>query len=289
MRRLMPIILLAAALGLGVRFGWKQPTEPLGPSVCVDFIDVGQGDSILIRTPDGASALIDAGEEDSGPKVVDYLKRARIKKLDLVVMSHPHSDHIGGIPAVLEAFHVGGVLDSGYVHGSAIQERVLEIIEDTRIPYHRALRGTEFRLGKDVRLEVLAPGRQLAHGTESDANNNSVVVRLVYRQVRMLFPGDVEWEGEGKLIESRMDIKSQVLKVAHHGASDSTSLEFIRLVGPETVVISVGAGNEYGHPRKSTLRRLAKERTGASLFRTDRDGAVTIRTDGNRIVVETRK
>ncbi|HPP75550.1 MAG TPA: ComEC/Rec2 family competence protein [Armatimonadota bacterium] len=282
----MPIILLVFALALGTWTGWNKQKEPIGPSVRVEFIDVGQGDSILIKTPEGDAILIDAGEKEYGPKVVSHLRKLGVRRLRLVVMSHPHSDHIGGIPDVLNSFKVGGVLDSGYVHGTNTQERVLSIIEKKKIPYHRATQGMVFRFGDDVQLKVLAPGKQHLQGTSSDANNNSVVVQLITGRVKMLFPGDIERDGEGWLIASRQDIESQILKVAHHGASTSTSLEFLRLVKPEYVVISVGAGNEYGHPRKSTLKRLVKDRTGASMYRTDKNGTITIRTDGRRITVE---
>lgn len=289
MRRLLPIIILGLALAIGIRFGIDQPDESFGPALQVDFIDVGQGDSIFIRTPDRINVLIDAGEAEAGPEVVAHLRRLGVKRLDLVVMSHPHSDHIGGMPAVFEAFEIEGVLDSGYVHGTATQERVLRMIEDGKVPYHRATAGMEFRLGSEARLEVLAPSERLIRGTRSDANNNSVVVRLVFDRVRMLFTGDIEKAGEGGLIASRQDIESQALKVAHHGSSGSTSLELLRMVRPEYLIISVGKGNEYGHPSKATLRRVDRNKTGALLFRTDKDGTITIKTDGRRIMVENRK
>lgn len=289
MRKLVPIIILAAALAVGIQLGMRTTSEPLGPAVRIDFIDVGQGDSIFIRTPDGINLLIDAGEEKYGPKVVEHLSRLGVKRLDLVVMSHPHSDHIGGMPAVFEAFPVAGVLDSGYAHGTNVQEQVLRMIQDKKIPYHRATAGMRFRYGEKFTLEVLAPAKKLIEGTDSDANNNSVVVRLTYGQKRILFTGDIGREGEGRLIASRRDMESNVLKVAHHGSGSSTSLEFIRLVKPEYVIISVGAGNEYGHPGKSLLKRLAEEKTGALMFRTDRNGTITVRTDGHKIVVESER
>lgn len=288
MRRLVPIIILAAALLLGARVGmehrWDSPR--LGPSLRVDFIDVGQGDSILIHTPDGANALVDAGEAESGPRIVEHLKRAGVQRLDLLVLTHPHSDHVGGMPAVFESFPVGDVLDSGYVHGSEVQEAMLRRIEREKLPYHRARAGMEIALGQDARLEVLSPPERLFSGTDSDANNNSVVLRLVYGRVKILLAGDIEQEAEGELIASHRDLESQVLKVANHGASDSTSLEFLRLVRPEYVVISVGAHNEYGYPSRTTLGRLSEEKTGATVLRTDTSGTVSVLTDGRRIVVE---
>lgn len=284
----MPIILLGASLLAGTLLGFKPShVEPLhGPVLRVDFMDVGQGDCILIQTPDGESALVDAGEEEYGPWVVEHLRRRGVRKLALVIMTHPHSDHIGGMPAVLTAFSVGGALDSGYVQGSETQERVFEMIRDGRIPYYRAKAGIILRLGAKVRLEVLSPPAKLFHGTKSDANNNSVVFRLVFGRVRMLFTGDIDNDAVGGLISSHRDLESQVLKVPHHGANDSTPLELLRLVRPDYAVICSGAGNDYGHPQKLTLRRLSEERTGAATFRTDTDGTISMSSDGGRIVVE---
>ncbi len=285
MRYLVPIILLVTALALGTWLGFKEPTVSLGPAVCIEFMNVGQGDCVLIRTPEGATALVDAGGPSCGEGIVDYLRRLGIKRLDLVVMTHPERDHLGGMPDVLKAFPVYGVLDSGYLGDSDLHRKVLKTIEDQNIPYHRAVRGMEFRLDSQARLEVLAPSEQQLHGTVSDSANNSVVVRLVYGRVRVLLPGDIRREGEASLIASHVDIESEVLKVAYHGKADSTSLEFLRLVRPQYCIISAKAGE----PDKSTLSRLATEHTGASLFRTDRNGTITVRTDGQKIVVEAER
>jgi competence protein ComEC len=290
MRKLLPIIMLVTALALGTWYGYRpKPLPNLGPSLRVDFIDVGQGDSIFIHTPDGKNALIDAGEEEYGPRVVEHLQRAGVKRLDLVVISHPHSDHVGGIPDVLEAFPVKLVLDSGYAHGTQSQERALRIIERKKIPFRLAKPGMNLLLGSRARLEVLGPPQPLMRGTSSDANNNSVVIRLVFDRVSMLFTGDIQSEAEAQLIASHRNLVSQVLKVAHHGSSSSTSLELLRLVRPDYLIISVGEHNDYGHPSRKTLRRLSIQRTAAQLYRTDRNGTVTVRTDGRRIVVEAER
>jgi len=291
MRKLMPIILLAFALVVGTWFGHgpKQHSPPLRNALRIDFIDVGQGDSIFIQTPDGASALIDAGEDEYGAKVVAHLRKAGVRKLNLVIMSHPHSDHIGGMRSVLQTFSVGSVLDSGYAHGSALQRSILGIIKKKNIPFAQAKTGLVKSLGSKARIEILAPTKPLMHGTRSDANNNSVICRVVYGGVRILLMGDAEHEEQGRLLASGIDLESQVLKVSHHGSDDGTSLELIRLVKPEYAIISVGAGNEYGHPHKSVLKMLATERTGAKIYRTDLNGTITIFTDGRLISVETEK
>ncbi len=290
MRKLLPIILLAFALAVGTWLGHKpQHVPPLKDALRVDFIDVGQGDSILIRTPDGASALIDAGEVDYGTRVVTYLKRGDVRKLDLVVISHPHSDHIGGMPSVLKAFPVGCVLDSGYVHGSTLQREVLRLIKNRNIPYAKAQAGMVRTLGSRAKIEILAPTKPFIGSTHSDANNNSVVCRITYGGVRILLMGDAETEEQGRLFASGVNLESQVLKVSHHGSNDGTSLELIRRVKPEYAVISVGRRNGYGHPHRSVLRMLATERTGTKIYRTDRNGTVSILTDGRRIALETER
>jgi competence protein ComEC len=291
MRRLQPLILLAAALAVGTWLGVKKDAgiRVVGPSMKIHFIDVGQGDSILIQSPDGKSMLIDAGEGESGDTVVSYLKDNGIKRLSMLAMTHPHSDHIGGITQVLDSFPVGRVLDSGYAHGSRLQEHTLEEIERKHIPYSVATAGQHYRLGARVDVEVLSPPATPFSGTDNDANNNSLVMRVTYGSVSALLTGDIESEAEGALLASRRNIESNILKVAHHGSADSTSVELLRQVRPAYVVISVGRRNEYGHPHKSTLRRLSPEKLGASVYRTDQDGTIVLTTDGNTVVPEVER
>jgi len=291
MRKLLPILLLGLALAAGTWLGYLHGTEPqiAGPQMKLHFIDVGQGDSILIQSPDAKNMLVDAGEQEAGEKVVSYLKSHGVKRLEFLVMTHPHSDHIGGVPAVIENLRVSYVLDSGYPHGSSLQERVLRQIDEKKIPYLIAYAGQQYRLGRKVRIEILSPPRRLFRGTESDANNNSVVMRITYGAASALLAGDMQHEAESVLLSSHKNIESNILKVAHHGSRDSTSIEFLRQVKPGFVVISVGAHNEYGHPHRSTLRRLSPERLGAQLFRTDKDGTVLIFTDGRTIRAETER
>ena len=288
MRKLMPIILLIGALVIGAWIGWKKVrSEPwIGPTLRVDFIDAGEGDSIFILTPDGASALIDAGDEENGAKVVEHLRRLGVHRVDLMVLTHPDSNHVGGAPAIFEAFSVTSVLDSGYQSDSEVIRRIIKLIHPSGATYGYAKIGMNIPLGQRVKLEVLGPPENLFRGTGSDANNNSIVVRLVFGKVRMLLTGDIEKEAEGSLIANRLDLESQVLKVANLGSRNGTSLELLRLVRPQYIVISEGAHNRYGYLHKSTLERIAPERTGAVLLRTDENGTITFLTDGRRIEVE---
>ncbi|NLB56135.1 MAG: MBL fold metallo-hydrolase [Lentisphaerae bacterium] len=291
MKKLLTTILAALALAGGIWLGTNQekPLEVRGPSMEIHFIDVGQGDSLLIQSPDGKSMLVDAGEKRAGDKVVQYLRSQRITRLDILAMSHPHSDHIGGMEAVLSNFSVGRVLDSGYPHGSKVQLRVLEQIENDRIPYIVAHEGQRFQLGNDVIIEILSPPQELFKNTTSDANNNSLVMRVTYGEISALLTGDLEREGEATLIASRQNLESCILKVAHHGSRNSTSIELLRMVKPGFAVISVGANNEYGHPHKALLKRLSPERLGAKVYRTDRNGTIVLNTDGKAVYVRTEK
>ncbi len=260
----------------------------------VTCIDVGQGDSILIESPSGKNVLIDGGGRQEGSVsdpdrddmtgrsiVVPFLRKKGINELDLVVLTHPHEDHVGGLPYVLEKLKVDMVLDSGQTHTSRGYYRFLRLIEHKHIPYKLARAGQVIDLGAGVKGYVLHPSEPLITGTESDLNNNSVVIRLVYGRTSFLLMGDTAFEGEDRILSSGRNIKSDVLKVGHHGSSTSTSDSFLGAVSPRYAVISVGAKNKFGHPSLETLERLSDH--GIKVFRTDMDGAVIFKSDGNSI------
>jgi competence protein ComEC len=204
-------------------------------------------------------------------------------------MSHPHDNYIGGVPYVLESLPVKRVLDNAYPYESKVQSRILETIEDEQIPYYAAQTGQKLSVGRDLDIFVLWPGRKFLSETRDDVNNNSVVLQLVFGRIKFLFTGDIEREAEGELIASRQNMESNVLKVAHNGSNNSSSLEFLRMVKPDFVVISVGQGNPYHYPHSKTLERLNPEKLGAELYRTDQSGTIAVRTDGKAVVVETEQ
>ena len=285
MRRTLPIILLLLTAGAGIWLGQRRPSMPqlAGPTLYVSFIDVGEGDSALIETPDGCAALVDAGPSRSGPAVVDFLRRRGVSRLDLLILTHPHSDHIGGAQAVLDAIPVEHVLDSGCNEGSPLQERTLRRIAEKRIPYKVAQGGQVFRLGAYATIEILLPPRNPLTTDASSANNSCIAARVSFGRVGFLLLSDIESEAEEQLISGAGAPKCDVLKVAHHGGYRSTSNELLRLAQPQYAVISVGAGNEYGHPHRETLRRLRA--AGAVVERTDKLGTVYVATDGRSIRV----
>jgi beta-lactamase superfamily II metal-dependent hydrolase len=285
MKRSLPVILVAVVLLAAgvVRFHpWReQPTPLQGRVLDVHFLDVGQGDCILIRTPDARGILVDAGDESTADEVVRYLKDQGVNQIDLLVITHPHGDHIGGLPAVLEAFGVSRVLDAGHAHGSQTYRSVLSTIEARRIDYKLA---SDFRnppVCEGVTFEVLWPPPEYGPEGDEGLNDGSIVLRVKYGGVAVLLAGDIQSDAEGKLLASGQDLRSAILKVAHHGSDSSTSNEFVQAVTPAYAVISVGADNPYGHPSKTILERLAA--IGATVYRTDEQGTIVISTDGRAV------
>jgi len=242
-------------------------------------IDVGQGDSSLFIFPDGKSMLIDAGTPSSAKALVRYLKECGLRKIDVLVATHPHSDHIGGFPEVIRRFEIGEVWDSGYAHGSDLQIKFYTAIRDKKIPYGRPKRGYTREIGGAL-VEVLAPAREIK-GTKSDANNNSIVLRIVYGDVSFLMTGDMERA-------ERKDISplpcATVLKAAHHGSRTGTDAQLLRETEPLVIILSYGQGNSYGHPHPEVLR-LFSENPRVKRFDTS-GGTVKLRTDGTSLIYD---
>ncbi|MFN7928748.1 MAG: ComEC/Rec2 family competence protein [Blastocatellia bacterium] len=250
-------------------------------SLRIYMLDVGQGDSLLILSPQGKSVLIDAGPPDAGDEVIAALRKHAVKQIDLAVATHPHADHIGGMKKVMDALPVKKFLDSGQTYTSATYERMLREIQENKIGFIKALRGQTLELEPGIKLEVLNPGKELLTNVRSGGsveNANSVVLRLSYGNFAMLFTGDAEFETEAQMMDSGMNLKAQVLKIGHHGSRHATSGKFLEAVNPQVAVISAAAVNDYGHPSQDTLDRL--KRANIKTFRTDLNGEIEIYSDG---------
>jgi beta-lactamase superfamily II metal-dependent hydrolase len=273
-------LLLLALLALGSRP--SHATEPA--RLRVDFIDVGQGDAALITSPTGKAVLIDGGPHRSSAALVAFLRERLRGPLDLVVLTHRHEDHFGGLRAAIETTGTRLFMDAPTPHPGRERERLMQALERGRVPVRDATRGREIDLGAGAKLTLLAPPQPALTGTRDEVNANSVVARLDYGSASFLFTGDAETSTERWLLDvAKADVHAQVLKVAHHGSRYSSTARFLRAVHPAVAVISVGATNDYHHPAPATVQRL--ERQGARVLRTDRDGTVTIETDGRALTI----
>lgn len=248
-----------------------------------NFINVGEGDSSLIQLDSGENVLIDGGE--TAEPVLSALGKNRVRRINLMIASHPHSDHIGGLVEVLNDYPVDLVLDSGFSNSSSTYKKFLNIIAKKKVPYKKASSGQKFSLGKDLKLEVLAPKERFFSGTESDINNNSVVVKVKYRNISMLFPGDTEIPAQEELLKLGSILDCDILKFPHQGSSDAALTPFIKEVSPKIALIMVSADNKFGHPHQITLKKLRDE--GVQIYRTDQQGDITLETDGQKIGVKT--
>ena len=246
----------------------------------VDVLDVGQGDAILLRSPSGKTVLIDAATGQKGEAALPALQALGVTSLDLVIATHPHSDHIGGLDEVLSALPAKLYLDNGLPHDTATYNKLMELVESKKIPYKAAKVGQTYNLGGGAKLTVLNPAGDPITGTRSDLNANSVVVRATYGSTCMLFMGDAEAETEERLLANKLE-SCDVLKAAHHGSGYASTAPFLAAVAPQVVLVSVGEGNSYGHPDPSALDRYAAAKS--EVYRTDLQGALHVESDGTTI------
>ncbi len=277
-KRILQVALLAVLL-----VAVSAATVSASENLSVHFLDVGQGDSILLQF-NNKNVLIDAGTQDMGPRVESYLRDHGVSSLDLLVATHPHEDHIGGLITILNDIPIKQILDSGQVHTTQTYENFLTLVDQKNIPFAVAERGQTIDLDPAIKIEVLSPPATLFAG---DLNQNSVVLRVTYNKVSFLLAGDAGFEAEDSIMAAGYDLKSDILKVGHHGSSSASSPAFLSRVTPTSSIIEVGENNVYGHPTSKTLSAL--QNTGTKVYRTDLDGNIVITTDGQSYTVTTGK
>lgn len=266
---------------------WKRVPDQVGidaeglpgKKLVVSFIDVGQGDSTLIECPNRQTILIDGGSISGGKKVVSYLRRRKILKLDLIIGTHPDPDHMGGLQKIIRNSIVERFMDPGLPHPSTYYSKLLQLVEVMKMPYKQGLRGDEYRFG-DVTLRILNPSDSVYY---EELNNCSVVVELRYGENRILLPGDAETAAEIDMLEKDQVSRCQILKLGHHGSISSSCMKLLQRVRPEVAIISCGRNNPSGHPDQEMLDRL--ESVDCEWYRTDERGDIRIETDGKKYIV----
>lgn len=245
-------------------------------------LDIGQGDSILLITPNGLTMLIDGGEKNSG--ALAYLRANKIKHLDIMVATHPDADHIGGLVDILNSeIKIDQVITSGYTNTTRTYEQFLDGIARVKAKYTEVHRGDNIALD-GLNFAVLSPG---INDNFEDVNNGSVVLRMVYGPTSFLFTGDAEREAEQAMLAAGVPLQATILKVGHHGSSTSTTPAFLAKVKPKVAIYSAGVDNRYGHPHRETIAALNK--IGALIYGTDKNGTIIVTADSKGYKVTTSK
>lgn len=266
-------------------FTVSQLIFPMDQSSALDldihFIDVGQGDSILIKTPSEQTILIDGGPREAGKRVVHYLQQQGVTEIDLVVATHPDIDHIGGLLDVLDHFPVRRILDSGKHHTTKTYKEYVQKIWHKKIPVQIAKLYDYIKVDPEVTLQVLNTS-----STYKTNNNSSIVLRMTYKDLRFLFMGDLEKEAEKRLTQ-RTNIEADIIKIAHHGSNTSSSLSFLQRVNPKIAILTYGRENEFGHPVPRVIEHLQK--INAQIYSTAVYGDLHIITDGEGYFILPKK
>lgn len=265
----------------------QQAAAPLQAEgeTLVYYLDVGQGDSELIQLSNGKNILIDAGTRSTAEELVSYLENLGVQKIDYLIATHPHEDHIGGMTDVVQNFEIGSIympkIADSQIPTTKVYENLLMAIDEKGLSITAAQAGSVIFEEAGARMEILAPNSQ----EYSDLNSYSIVTKLTVGEKAFLFTGDAEADSEEEMLDLGYSVDADVLKLGHHGSSTSNSMAFLEAVSPQTAIVSCGAGNDYGHPHQEVMDRLAQ--LNVTVYRTDTQGSILARCDGSSITFET--
>lgn len=247
----------------------------------VHFIDVGQGDCILIRTPKNKTILIDGGTPESGKKIMEFLKKNHIKKINLLIVTHPDVDHIGGLPKLMKSIKIDKILDSGKLYTTKAYRKYINQIAKQKIPVEIVEKNQMIKLDSSVKIRVLN-----TYEPFRDNNESSIALKVTYKEMDFLFMADIEKEQEKRLMKTE-NLHADILKVAHHGSRTSTSLSFLKEVNPKVAILTYGKKNDYGHPVDQVIKNLFE--VNAFIFSTAVFGNITINTNGHDYYIWTER
>jgi len=273
-------IILASTLTLGCNFSKNTSNtsnQLEADKMIVHYIDVGQGDSILIQV-NNKNLLIDAGPKSDNKNFFNYLSHLNLEKLDYIIATHPHEDHIGNMSDVIDHYKVFNFYAPKVQTTERTFEKMIESLKSKNLKINVLKKGANsINLGKNTKVTIFSPAKD----SYEDLNNYSPVIKIEYGKTSFLFTGDAEKDVEKEILASNEDISADVLKVGHHGSSTSTTQDFLNKVHPIIGVISVGKDNTYNHPNSDTLKRLTENKI--TIYRTDKDGSVVLSSDGSNI------
>ena len=281
---------LAVPLVLAAVLIWTAALTGEDGRLHVVFADVGNGDSALIISPSGRQVLVDGGPEaQDATRMLGSALPFWDRSIDVVVLTHGHADHLTGLLDVMRRYDVGHVIEREVGHTTPAYLNWRQAVDSERAPVTQAMAGQVIDLGDGAAIELLHPPESLMTGADSDPNNASIVLRVVYGDVSFLLTGDIFVEAEREMLARGVDVRSTVVKIPHHGSRSSSSPEFIERVNPSVAVISVGADNRFGHPHAETLEVLRRHALEARVLTTRDQGAIRFSTDGTTLSVKTER
>ena len=246
----------------------------------VHYLDVGQGDSIFVELPNNETMLIDAAESYQSENIINYLKNLNYKKIDYVIGTHPHTDHIGGLKDIINTFEIGKIYMPKVVSTTKTYESLLMAIKDKNLKINTAKAGTSIIDTDALKINILAPN----NSTYTELNNYSVVTKITYGTTKFLFMGDAEKLSENEIKEN---VTADVIKIGHHGSNTSSSIDFIKKVNAKYGIISVGLNNKYNLPKEETITNW--ENSGTKIYLTSTNGTIRASSDGTNIKIESEK
>jgi len=275
---LLAILIFSLTVGCNLSSNNSNKNSQIeSDKMLVHYIDVGQGDSILIQV-NNKNLLIDAGPKSDKKKLLNYLSSLHLDKLDYVIATHPHEDHIGNMDDVINDYNVLAFYAPKVQSTTKTFEEMVEALKSKGLKINVIKKGTNsINLGENTKVTIFSPMKD----SYENLNNYSPVIKIEYGNTSFLFTGDAEKDVEKEILATNEDISADVLKVGHHGSSTSTSMDFINKVNPSIGVISVGQDNTYNHPNEDTIKRLTQNKV--KIYRTDKDGTVIISSDGSNI------
>lgn len=246
----------------------------------VHYLDVGQGDSIFVELPNNETMLIDAAESYQSENIINYLKNLNYQKIDYVIGTHPHTDHIGGLKDIINTFEIGKIYMPKVGSTTKTYESLLMAIKDKNLKINTAKAGTSIIDTDALKINILAPNSE----TYTELNNYSVVTKITYGTTKFLFMGDAEKLSENEIKEN---VTADVIKIGHHGSNTSSSIDFIKKVNAKYGIISVGLNNKYNLPKEETITNW--ENSGTKIYLTSTNGTIRASSDGTNIKIESEK